>query len=152
MAPVLDMVAVDAILTFSELECSRAELIKGILPTLALQIFLAVVPIVLGLVSRYLAGNLSESRVDFDVGTKYFIFQFVVVFVFTTIIGAASAGSGACPTGDAEADAAAAAAAQSKQSQFPIVDLLKQLGTCPGHVVDTLGKSIPQQVRSGRLC
>jgi Calcium-dependent channel, 7TM region, putative phosphate len=182
-----------------------AELIKGILPTLALKIFLILVPVLLGLTSRYVVGHLSEARVDFDVGRKYFIFQFVVVFLvcktrssrivrcvdctlaaskcattstsadqpfshnsssscptrptglrtcraqpdtvtraramqFTTIIGAASAGSSACPSD-------APAGAPAKPSQFPILDLMKQFGSCPSHVIDVLGKSIPQSVR-----
>ena len=115
-----------------------AELIKGMLPTLGLKIFLAVVPIVLRLVSRFIAGNYSESRVDFDVGRKYYFFQFVVIYVFLTIVSAASTagGSDVIPS----------------NSKFPIIDLLKALGNKASKVFNLLGASIPQAVRTHTCC
>lgn len=122
-----------------------AEIIQGLLPTLGLKIFLALVPIVLKIVSNLVTGNLSKSAIDFEVGQKYYFFQFVVVFLFTTIIGAASSGS-ADSAEAPPADAAAAPAQAEDESLFPIIDLAEDLADDPGSIIEFLGRSIPQQV------
>ena len=124
------------------------------------------VPIILKLDARLVTGHLSWSAVDFDVGKKYYVFQFVVVFLFVTVIGAASSGTGG---------------GSSSSSTFPIVDLLENIAgnTCPsyeeyvqstrnmnaaqaqefldsnkggvGQVLNTFGQSIPSQVRVATL-
>lgn len=105
------------------------------MPTLGLKIFLALIPIVLTLSAVMVAGLPSESAVDFDVGRKFFLFQFVVVFLFITIIQAMSSGSGNESGGDSN-------------SNFPFVALFNQLVDDPQQIPTWLGTSIPQVVRT----
>jgi hypothetical protein len=67
-----------------------------------------------------------------------------VVFIFVTIIGAASTGVGGAPDCNGEPF--------QLNSALPIIDLLQSLGKCPSTVVNLLGRSIPQQVRSRMIC
>ena len=112
-----------------------AEILPGILPTLGLKIFLALIPIVLTMSAKIVAALPSESVVDFDVGRKFFLFQFVVVFLFITIIQAMSSGGG-----DSSSD-----------SSLPIVALAEQLIDDPQQIPTWLGTSIPQVVRFSPL-
>eukprot|EP00892_Ulva_mutabilis_P001308 jgi/Ulvmu1/11178/UM072_0014.1 len=102
-------------------------LLKTIMPTLALTIILAVMPIVLKMVAAKIEKQPSLSAVDFSLGQKYFIFQFFVVFAFNTILGAASTGTSG---GD---------------SALPVIDLFNELRDDPGAITDWLGQAIPQQ-------
>lgn len=102
-------------------------LLKTIMPTLALTIILAVMPIVLKLVAAKIEKQPSLSAVDFSLGQKYYIFQFFVVFVFNTILGAASTGTSG---GD---------------SALPVVDIFNDLKDDPSLITDWLGQAIPQQ-------
>lgn len=61
-------------------------LIAGILPGLALTIFLALVPKLLRLINK-VQGMYSEAGVDFEVGRKYYIFLYTQVFVITVLGG-----------------------------------------------------------------
>ena len=79
----------------------RADIIKGILPGLALVICLILVPIVLKLVAEKVEGLPSRSGVDFDLGRKFFLFVFVIVFLGNTLFNAASS------TGDSGGNASA---------------------------------------------
>lgn len=106
-----------------------AEVLPGILPTLGLKIFLALVPIVLTMAAVLVAALPSESAVDFDVGRKFYLFQFVVVFLFITVISAMSSGGG------------------DDSSDLPVVALADQLIDDPGQIPTWLGTSIPQVVR-----
>jgi len=56
--------------------CGRVlpQILQGILPSLVLKIFLAILPPVLDLLHRY-TGLVSVSQVDFATVDKYFIFQ-----------------------------------------------------------------------------
>jgi Calcium-dependent channel, 7TM region, putative phosphate len=103
--------------------------LPGILPTLGLKIFLALVPIVLTLTSVIVAGLPSESAVDFDVGRKFFLFQFVIVFFFLTVIQAMSTGS------------------SDESSSLPIVAFVNRMIDEPKEISTLLGTSIPQVVR-----
>lgn len=98
------------------------------MPTLALTIILAIMPMVLKLVAAKIEKQPSLSAVDFSLGQKYFIFQFFVVFVFNTILGAASTGTSG---GD---------------SALPVVDIFNDLKKDPSLITDWLGSAIPQQV------
>ena len=99
------------------------------MPTLALTIILAVMPILLKIIAAKIEMQPSLSAVDFSVGQKYFIFQFFVVFIFNTIIGAASTGT------------------SSGDSKLPIIDIGKELKDDPSLITDWLGQAIPQQVQ-----
>lgn len=105
-----------------------ADLLKTIMPTLALTIILAVMPIVLKLVAAKIEKQPSLSAVDFSLGQKYYIFQFFVVFVFNTILGAASTGT------------------SDGSGALPIVGIFNSLKDDPGLITDWLGQAIPQQV------
>lgn len=76
------------------------------------------------------AGLPSESAVDFDVGKKFFLFQFVVVFLFVTIIQAMSSGGG-----------------DSMSDELPVVSLARQMVNNPSQIPTWLGTSIPQVVK-----
>jgi hypothetical protein len=109
-----------------------AEVLPGILPTIGLKIFLALMPLVLRFTSQFVAGLHSESAVDFDVGRKFFIFQFVVVFLLVTVIGAMSSGK--------------SASAEDRNSKLPVVMLAEALIDDPAQIPTWLGTAIPQQV------
>lgn len=106
-----------------------ADLLKTIMPTLALTIILAIMPIVLKLVAAKIEMQPSLSAVDFSLGQKYFIFQFFVVFIFNTIIGAASGGT------------------SDGNSKLPIIDIGRDLSDDPSLITEWLGQAIPQQAR-----
>ena len=111
----------------------HAALLKSILPTLAFKIFLILVPVMLRWSERNVAGLPSKSAVDFGVGRKYFVFQLIVVWLFSTVIGIMLIETpkirGFQSTG------------------VPLVDLGKILGENPRLVRVWLARSIPQQAR-----
>jgi hypothetical protein len=104
--------------------------IQGLLPTLGLRIFLAIVPIILKVAAIFISGHLSKSAIDFEVGRKYYFFQFVVVFLFTTVIATLSSSSGG----------------SSANSNFPIIDLIKSIQEDPAVLTTVLGEAIPNSV------
>lgn len=106
-----------------------AEVLPGILPTLGLKIFLALVPIVLRLSALFIEGLPSFSAVDYAVAKRFYIFQFIVVFVFVSILGAASSGS------------------SSGSGNAPVLTLAKDLADNPQQIADWIGTAVPQQVR-----
>lgn len=110
-----------------------AEVLPGILPTLGLKIFLALVPIVLRLSALFIEGLPSFSAVDYAVAKRFYIFQFIVVFVFVSILGAASSGS------------------SSGSGNAPVLTLAKDLADNPQQIADWIGTAVPQQVRSAPL-
>lgn len=61
-------------------------LLVGILPGLVLKIFLAILPMLLAIMNRF-AGMVSISQIDFGVVERYFIFQFLTVFLVTAMSG-----------------------------------------------------------------
>eukprot|EP00955_Chlamydomonas_euryale_P084486 363970-Chlamydomonas_euryale.AAC.17 len=64
-----------------------AQLLQGILPGLALIIFIAMVPFLLRLL-MLVSGSISESQTDMGVVSRFFIFQTVVVFFGSVFAGA----------------------------------------------------------------
>jgi hypothetical protein len=62
------------------------QILKGILPSLVLKIFLALLPPVLAAMARF-AGAKSVSRVDLSVVANFFVFQVFAVFLYQTIGG-----------------------------------------------------------------
>ncbi|GAX72896.1 hypothetical protein CEUSTIGMA_g351.t1 [Chlamydomonas eustigma] len=62
------------------------QFLMGILPSLVMMIFLALVPFILQTMCK-LAGLVSFSKVDFAVVNMYFYFQVVVVFLFNMVAG-----------------------------------------------------------------
>jgi hypothetical protein len=118
------------------------DVLPGIIPTLGLKIFLALVPIVLTMSSVLVAALPSESAVDFDVGRKFHLFQFVVVFLFLTIFQAMSTGgSTEGAKGDSDENKV------TSDEALPMVALVKQLIEEPKEITTLLGTSIPQVVR-----
>jgi hypothetical protein len=118
------------------------DVLPGIIPTLGLKIFLALVPIVLTMSSVLVAALPSKSAVDFDVGRKFHLFQFVVVFLSLTIFQAMSTGGfneGAIGGSDKNS--------VTSDEALPIVALVKQLIEDPKEITILLGTSIPQVVR-----
>ena len=111
----------------------RAGLLQGVVPTLAFKVFLVIVPSILRWTAMHVSAFPSKSDVDFEVGRKYYIFQFVTVFLFTTVVGAMLAQ--APPT------------ERARTNPFPLIDLVEILGANPGKVRIWLARSIPQQVR-----
>jgi hypothetical protein len=106
-----------------------AEVIKAITPGLALVIILAVMPKLITMLAQKVERQPTKSAVDFSLGTKYFCFQFFVVFLFNTIIGAASSG-------------------KAKGDDLPIVSLFNELKDDPGQITGWLADAIPQQACS----
>eukprot|EP00892_Ulva_mutabilis_P005047 jgi/Ulvmu1/2914/UM147_0012.1 len=104
-----------------------AQVLPGILPTLGLKIFLALVPIVLRLSAMHIEGQPSFSAVDYAVAKKFYIFQFIVVFVFVSVLGAASSGSA------------------SGSGNAPVLTLVEELADNPGQIADWIGTAVPQQ-------
>lgn len=104
-----------------------AQVLPGILPTLGLKIFLALVPIVLRLSALFIEGLPSFSAVDYAVAKRFYIFQFIVVFVFVSILGAASSGS------------------SSGSGNAPVLTLAKDLADNPQQIADWIGTAVPQQ-------
>ncbi|KAI8468680.1 MAG: hypothetical protein J3K34DRAFT_426590 [Monoraphidium minutum] len=64
------------------------QVLQGIMPSLVLKIFLAILPMILNKMNRY-AGMVSVSQVDFGTVNKFFIFQVFALFIFTFITGSA---------------------------------------------------------------
>lgn len=62
------------------------QILKGILPSLVLKIFLALLPPVLAAMARF-SGAKSVSRVDLSVVANFFVFQVFAVFLYQTIGG-----------------------------------------------------------------
>jgi hypothetical protein len=62
------------------------QILKGILPSLVLKIFLAILPPVLAAMARF-SGAKSVSRVDLSVVSNFFVFQVFAVFLYQTIGG-----------------------------------------------------------------
>ncbi|KAG2494802.1 hypothetical protein HYH03_007045 [Edaphochlamys debaryana] len=62
------------------------QLLEGILPGLAMKIFLAIVPMILAAMATF-QGATSLSEIDFSVTKRYFLFQVVVVFFMNVIAG-----------------------------------------------------------------
>jgi hypothetical protein len=62
------------------------QILKGILPSLVLKIFLAILPPVLAAMARF-AGAKSVSRVDLSVVANFFVFQVFALFLYQTIGG-----------------------------------------------------------------
>eukprot|EP01025_Chloroclados_australasicus_P044560 TRINITY_DN4839_c0_g1_i1.p1 TRINITY_DN4839_c0_g1~~TRINITY_DN4839_c0_g1_i1.p1 ORF type:complete len:864 (-),score=85.35 TRINITY_DN4839_c0_g1_i1:389-2929(-) len=56
--------------------------LQGIVPGLALKIFLILVPVIIAALNRF-AGTVSQSGVDFGVVRKYYYFQVLVVYLYT---------------------------------------------------------------------
>lgn len=102
------------------------------MPTLALVIILAVMPMIIQMMAEKVEKQPTKSAVDFSLGTKYYCFQFFIIFFFNTIIGAASSGKA---SGD----------------KMPIKSLYEQLKDDPGQITDWLADAIPQQARSSLL-
>ena len=73
-----------------------AELIKGVLPTLALTICLLLVPVILKLIATKVERLPAQSAVDFDLGKKFFFFMFFIVFLANTILGGLSTAQAVC--------------------------------------------------------
>lgn len=67
--------------------------ISGLLPTVAVAILVALVPIVLRLAAKW-AGATSQSELDLGLQNTYYIFQVVQVFLVVTIASSASAAGG----------------------------------------------------------
>ena len=61
-------------------------IIQGILPTLVLMIFLAILPMIIRLMC-YLSGMPSLSAIDFGVAHRYFIFMVISVFIYNMVAG-----------------------------------------------------------------
>ncbi|PSC73975.1 ERD4-related membrane isoform B [Micractinium conductrix] len=61
-------------------------MITGILPGLALKIFLAIVPIILAIMNKF-AGAVSVAQIDLGVVYEFFIFQVITVFLGSFIAG-----------------------------------------------------------------
>lgn len=90
---------------------------------------------------RNVAGLPSKSAVDFGVGRKYFVFQLIVVWLFSTVIGIMLIETPKIRG--------------FKSSGVPLYDLGKILSSNPRLVRVWLARSIPQQVRpaaSACLC
>jgi hypothetical protein len=62
------------------------QILKGILPSLVLKIFLALLPPILAAMARF-SGAKSVSRVDLSVVANFFVFQVFAVFLYQTIGG-----------------------------------------------------------------
>jgi len=116
----------------------RAALLKSILPTLAFKLFLMLVPMLLRWSERNVAGLPSKSAVDFGVGRKYFLFQLIVVWLFSTVIGIMLVETPKIRG--------------FKSSGVPLYDLGKILSSNPRLVRVWLARSIPQQVRPRTTC
>jgi hypothetical protein len=52
---------------------------------------------ILAWMAKSVAGIHSKSAVDFDVGRKFFLFQFLIVFIFNTLLGSLSSAKGNNP-------------------------------------------------------
>jgi hypothetical protein len=65
-------------------------IVTSVLPTVALAILMALLPIVLRMMAR-IAGEPSQSNVELRVQSSYFLFQVVQVFLVTTMASGASA-------------------------------------------------------------
>jgi hypothetical protein len=53
---------------------ARPQILQGVLPSLVLKVFLAVLPMILNALNRF-GGAVSVSQVDFATVNKFFIFQ-----------------------------------------------------------------------------
>lgn len=102
------------------------------MPTLALVIILAVMPMIIKMMAIKVEKQPTKSAVDFSLGTKYYCFQFFIIFFFNTIIGAASSGK-------AEGD------------DLPMVSLYNELSDDPSQITQWLSDAIPQQACSSIL-
>ena len=103
-----------------------ADILKAVTPTLALVIILAVMPKLLKWMAVTIEKQPTKSAVDFSLGTKYYCFQFFIIFFFNTIIGAASSGKA---SGD----------------DLPMVALYNELSDEPSKITAWLADAIPQQ-------
>lgn len=65
-----------------------AQILQGILPSLVLKIFLAILPMILNMMNRF-TGMPSISQVDFATVSKFFIFQVFAVFIYSFVLGSA---------------------------------------------------------------
>ena len=111
----------------------HAVLLKNVLPALAFRIFLMLVPVLLFYIGRHISRLPAKSTIDFEVGRRFYIFQVVIVYLFTTVVGAMLA---QLPAGE------------RARSVFPLIDLVKALADDPQQVRNWLARSIPQQVWS----
>jgi Calcium-dependent channel, 7TM region, putative phosphate len=112
-----------------------ADIIKAVMPTLALTIVMAVAPMFITMLAAKVEKLPTKSAVDFELGRKYYIFQFFVLFLFNVILGAASSGK-----------------AQPGEEDLPIVTLFRQLKDDPNKITQWLGSAVPQQVRIHSMC
>lgn len=116
----------------TKLSAVCADIIKGVMPTLALVIILAIMPMIIKMMAEKIEKQPTKSAVDFSLGTKYYCFQFFIIFFFNTIIGAASSGKA---SGD----------------DMPMVALFNELKDDPGKITGWLADAIPQQASSSPL-
>lgn len=61
-------------------------IVQSVLPGLALTIFLALVPMIITFFNN-IQGVYSESGLDFELGRKYFVFQYILVFLLGVVGG-----------------------------------------------------------------
>lgn len=64
------------------------QILQGILPSLVLKIFLAILPLILNKMNRF-EGMVSISQIDFATVSKFFIFQVFAVFIYSFVLGSA---------------------------------------------------------------
>jgi hypothetical protein len=57
-------------------------------------IFLAILPMILTAMANHIGGKHAKSLIEFDVCGKFFLFQFIIVFLFQILVGAASSSGG----------------------------------------------------------
>ena len=64
------------------------QVLQGVLPSVVLKIFLAILPMILNRMNRF-TGMVSVSQIDFSTVSKFFVFQVFALFIYSFILGSA---------------------------------------------------------------